>query len=576
MISKHISCEPQNDNYKRLANYIADASHSGEKCLMSWCEGCEGSDNEYSPAIGEVVDIQALNLRTQKEKTYHLLVSFRIEDEGKLTQEDFKRIEASFALALGFKDHQRHCGVHINTENMHMHIAYNMIHPKKLTRHEPFRDYFTLATVCRELEQEYNLSIDNGIDNSIDAFTANHEHSAHQFSARSATKESLTGEESFERFVMDHHEKIMVSLNKAQTWEDVHQTFAYYGLEIKQRANGLAIKNYKGKQCLKASTFDRQISYKKLTERFGSFAPPIGKRKAKDWYTKKPLQADFTSPLWQEFKANNVKANNVKASRDEKLKEIKDKWYIEKVRITGLAVSRKTRSDLLRKTKLQERLELNEVRQHHSVASSNWLTFLQEKAHRGDEEALKLLRQKNSYPLPSQIKGGAFGDFKTMLEEQTIRDTTEHKIYRSDISSKSKKILTAVSRMEYVAKRLPRQQSNSTNSLNPNNQTANQEFSKQSDNDIDEKFTYRVTRTGAIIFEFESGAKIIDDKRKIHANDKGKELAKEYEGIKLSTRNVEKSKQQNKEISHQEIIEKNSIEKKSIDKEQSQEEGLSM
>lgn len=29
MISRHVECEPQNDDYRRLANYIADASHDG-------------------------------------------------------------------------------------------------------------------------------------------------------------------------------------------------------------------------------------------------------------------------------------------------------------------------------------------------------------------------------------------------------------------------------------------------------------------------------------------------------------------------------------------------------------------
>jgi len=29
MISKHVSCKPENDDYGRLARYIADAGHEG-------------------------------------------------------------------------------------------------------------------------------------------------------------------------------------------------------------------------------------------------------------------------------------------------------------------------------------------------------------------------------------------------------------------------------------------------------------------------------------------------------------------------------------------------------------------
>lgn len=37
-----------------------------------------------------------------------------------------------------------------------------MSHPAKHTRHEPFRDYLTRDRVCRELEKEFGLFMDNG------------------------------------------------------------------------------------------------------------------------------------------------------------------------------------------------------------------------------------------------------------------------------------------------------------------------------------------------------------------------------------------------------------------------------
>ena len=125
MISQKKKINPENDNYARLASYIADAAHGGEKSLMHWCAGCLG-DDDYRNGIAEVADVQAMNTRTTKNKTYHLVISFRPDDEAKLTPEAFKAIEERFAAALGFAVHQRHCGVHKNTANLHMHIAYNM------------------------------------------------------------------------------------------------------------------------------------------------------------------------------------------------------------------------------------------------------------------------------------------------------------------------------------------------------------------------------------------------------------------------------------------------------------------
>lgn len=125
MISKKVGVSPQNDNYARLANYIADAGHKGEKSLMYWCAGCLG-DDDYQNGIVEAINVQGMNKRSSKEKTYHLMISFRPEDEVKLTPELFKAIEERFATVLGYTEHQRHCGVHKNTANLHMHIAYNM------------------------------------------------------------------------------------------------------------------------------------------------------------------------------------------------------------------------------------------------------------------------------------------------------------------------------------------------------------------------------------------------------------------------------------------------------------------
>ena len=161
MISKKVGISPKNDNYARLADYIAAAGHKDEKSLMHWCAGCLG-DDDYRNGIAEAVDVQAMNTRSKQSKTYHLVISFRPEDEAKLTPEEFRAIEERFAATLGYTEHQRHCGVHKNTANLHMHIAYNMIHPEKHIRHEPFRDYWKRDKVCRELEQEYSLAVATG------------------------------------------------------------------------------------------------------------------------------------------------------------------------------------------------------------------------------------------------------------------------------------------------------------------------------------------------------------------------------------------------------------------------------
>lgn len=104
MISRHVHQAPKNDDYRRLANYIAYAGHRGEKTPMSWCAGCWAED-DYQLAIHEVEAVQARHTSSCKEKTYHMVISFRPEDEAKSSPEIFRDMELEFARALGFGEH---------------------------------------------------------------------------------------------------------------------------------------------------------------------------------------------------------------------------------------------------------------------------------------------------------------------------------------------------------------------------------------------------------------------------------------------------------------------------------------
>ena len=531
MISKHVTCQAENDNYARLANYIADASHAGEKSLMSWCAetwSATGAADDYELSIKEVLDTQALSTRTTKEKTYHLMISFRTEDEGKLSQEDFKAIEERFAKVLGFEGHQRHCGVHINTENMHMHIAYNMIHPDKLIRYEPYRDYHKRDKLCRELEKEYNLSIDHGID-PLDT--------SYKLSEKSAKKEVLTGEESFETFTQFHHDEIMKKVEQANSWEEIHCLFALYGMELKTKGNGIIIKNRKGYQAVKASKFDRDISYKKLVDRFGDFTPIKEDIKAKEWYKKKPLQKNKDSEeLWKEFTEQHYNEKAKERSKVE-IEELKKQWLKEKIRITGLAASKRTRSLIMRQMKTHESLELNQVRLKYAK-EDNWLTFLQGKAEQGDEKALTVLRDKK-------------------------QKATKQNQYITDLTSKAEEL----QKKNYILL------DEGTSGKNKNIRTNKTLIRNISNGNVNTK----ILRNGTVLYKIENGGKILDDGQKITYTDTAKTEALDYAakkwGMRILTPNEKELIKENnisyRDIEHFKKIDKQQyIEKKAITQKQ--------
>ncbi len=358
MISKVEPCKVGNDNYARLANYIADTGHDGEKSLLHWCVGC--ADDDYLFSIQEVKDTQAINERTTKNKTYHLIVSFRPEDEPKLTPETFKAIELYFAKALGFEEHQRHCGVHKNTDNLHMHMAYNMIHPEKFTRHEPYRDFFKRDQVCREVELEFGLTVDNGRGQKQTMLEVG-----------AAKMEAHTGHQSFESYAKSHKEQIMQSVATATSWEDVHKALSAYGMEILPHGNGLVIRDRsnpkKAKYAMKASVLDRSFSKKKLEERFGAYAKAQEKYQAErvyDTYTpreysseNKASYADYKKQMLERKEA----LDSIQKDYEDKRKSLDEKWEVnrEKIRNSGLEARAMRRLfRLAKKKEFQERYEL--------------------------------------------------------------------------------------------------------------------------------------------------------------------------------------------------------------------------
>jgi len=359
MISRRIPCKPGNDNYRRLANYIAGAGPHPEqdKVLFCWTEGCWAGD-DYEWGVHEVVATQDMNLRSQKEKTYHLIVSFRPEDKDKLTPEIFKEIEKTFAASLGFAEHQRHCGVHQNTGNIHLHIAYNMIHPERLTRHEPFRDFHTRDRVCRELEQRFGLAVDNGRSQSQTP-------EVERLGEKPATMEAHSGLESFESYAKSKREAILDGLQDATSWRDVHVTLAAHGMAIVPHGNGLAIRNRHGKQACKASAVDRSLSKTRLEARFGPYQPPgpeVAAIPSLDRYQPRPNVRHRDAGNGELFKAWQEAMATRKAEllgiRDQARTEvaaISDYWQKTRQDIAQMPVSRRDRAALLHRARQNER-----------------------------------------------------------------------------------------------------------------------------------------------------------------------------------------------------------------------------
>lgn len=290
MIPKRIDIEPENDDFAALANYIAAAKDDGEKLESLWIENCNAGDgiDDLDLAIAEVKSTQALNQRTKIGKTYHLIISFRDEHPP---LDVLKDIESEFAKALGYAEHQRIVGTHVNTDNFHMHIAINKIHPETLKAHTPLRDFRTLEEVSRAMEQKHGLKVDLGRADKLQP---------ERRPQRALDKEAHTWEQSFDGYVRENKTQLMAVLDQALTWQDLHDGMARFSLELQPHGNGLVIAESNGKHRLKASSIDRLLSKNALETRFGAFLPPVVDRAAERPQSR-PAPAPTTDDLAKVF-----------------------------------------------------------------------------------------------------------------------------------------------------------------------------------------------------------------------------------------------------------------------------------
>ena len=495
MISRHIARKPKNDNNRRLANYIDDASHANEKSLLSWCAGCWAGD-DYELGVVEVAATQALNTRSVKEKTYHLLVSFRPEDEATLTPEVLKAIEEEFAKALGFEAHQRHCGVHKNTSNLHMHVAYNMIHPEKLNRHEPFRHYLIRDRLCRELEQRFSLRVDNGR-------LAARENGSIPLSDVAATVESHTGQQSFEGYVRERRETLLAALEKATSWSHLHSALAEQGLIIKPHGNGLAIASSQGQNAIKASRLDRVFSKSNMEKRFGSYQEPekrVVLPQPEATYNAKPLhRAPERGDLYAEYQTGIAKRKAaltlIKERETIDRETLSVTWKRKRQQIEGMALTKRDKSNLLRQARRHEveartRLAKNVTSRRKTIAEevpfASWAEFLRGKAAQGNEVALAILRSRKQEVAPEpDAPARNFGQrpakpqfWRAQLKEIQASDA---------LRPTDKKELAAIARMYELAA-----QENATSE------------------GLLKDFTYHIDAKGTVLFTLASGGLVRD------------------------------------------------------------------
>jgi Relaxase/Mobilisation nuclease domain len=151
MISKKVAMKsPEQSRFGKLVAYLLDPQGKKTRVGEVSITNCVSSDTTW--AVREITTTQRLNTRAISDRTYHLLVSLRAGENP--DAQTLRVIEERFCKALGYAEHQRISVVHHDTDNVHIHVAINKIHPTSLTLHDRIRDYKIRSKLCAILEHE--------------------------------------------------------------------------------------------------------------------------------------------------------------------------------------------------------------------------------------------------------------------------------------------------------------------------------------------------------------------------------------------------------------------------------------
>ncbi|EAO5743693.1 relaxase/mobilization nuclease domain-containing protein [Salmonella enterica] len=308
-------------------------SKSSFKSLQKYVESRDVIDPETGEVIGwetdsvsvetncldkdtawrEMLAVADMNGRV-KDPVYHAVLSWRA-DENPTDEQMFEAGKAALK-ALGMEDHQHLLAVHRDTDNAHLHLMANRVHPDTYRPVDVSRDYFKLDKCMREVELAQGWAHDNGpyavherggkkvVDWAKETPQEWHKEQREK-KVKQPTKakdmERHTGNESLHTYAQGQPKQdAKEALNKpGATWQDLHQSLAKHGLELRpsnDKQNAFRVHSKADPEiCIKASSMAEELGGGKLVKRLGPWQEPrpeIHQEKAKREYSDQRPKAD--------------------------------------------------------------------------------------------------------------------------------------------------------------------------------------------------------------------------------------------------------------------------------------------
>lgn len=440
MITKKVPMKnPRKSSFTSLVKYLVDDQNKIERVGDIRITNCQSENVEWANL--EIESVQKQNQRAKSDKTYHLIISFREGENPSLNA--LKVIEDELCASMGFSEHQRISVTHRDTDNLHIHVAINKIHPEKFTLHEPYRDHYVRDLKCVELEERFGLEKDN------------HKHTKSIGEGRANDMEKMAGIESF----LSYTKKLTPELNKATTWDDFNNILSLNGVEIKKKGNGFIFSSLGLDEnvAVKASSVNRDFSKSNLEKKFGEFKEGKKTAEIENEYIKKPIdQRKISQELYREYTGEKDDFIKIKLSNlmqlnkrtDREIAELKNQAYFKRklLNLSSSGILKKIAIKHINKELQKSIIKLKRDKYNAAVKIRNekkirsWKEWLKIQAQKGDERALLALRNVKPKQTKNSFVGTSIKNRSTLfnfVNNVTSNGTVVYKVANTAIRESS-------------------------------------------------------------------------------------------------------------------------------------------
>lgn len=234
------------------------------------------------------------NGRFKGNPVYHYEFSWKEGEQP--TKEQVRDAVEHTMKALGMQECQSVYAIHRDTDNDHVHVIVNRVHPEKSIIVGPPRyDYFKLDQAMREIEIKQGWQHDNGpyvvvADRNgspaiIRMSKAERaaigveipDNSKMRESQQAIRSERNTGAPSFQKWLSQEVSKeVNAALKRpGATWADIHVALAKRGCTLEVKGSGLIIKTEIDRRTLtaKSSQMNHDFGRGRLEKQLGTFQP---------------------------------------------------------------------------------------------------------------------------------------------------------------------------------------------------------------------------------------------------------------------------------------------------------------